>query len=246
MLNSRDDLIEYCLRKLGKPVIKINVEQSQVHDRIDDAIQQWVDFHYNGSERKWVGYEITQADVDAGHIILPSNVLVVSKILPMSLLTNSSSDRLFGYQHQFMMQNMSPFQPLDMINYFMTMTNLAEVDSLINAEARFEFTKHRNKLVVYRGAQNMVAGIKLGMEIYEAIDPDQSENAFNDKWLKAYATALIKQQWGSNMKKHGEIQLLGGVTVNGQQIYDEASAEIEALITELKETYQEPVSFIFG
>lgn len=82
--------------------------------------------------------------------------------------------------------------------------------------------------------------------MFKKIIPDVVPGAWNDKWLKRYATALIKQNFGQNMKKHGEIQLLGGVTVNGQQIFDEATQEISDLEEELRSTYEEPVDMMMG
>jgi hypothetical protein len=82
--------------------------------------------------------------------------------------------------------------------------------------------------------------------VFRIIDPELHKSIYTDIWLKKYATALIKMQWGNNMKKHGDVQLLGGVTVNGQQFYDEAIAEIEILDQELLTKYSEPVDFFVG
>lgn len=246
-IETRAEFGEYCLRKLGKPVIRINVSQTQIEDRIDDAIQVWNDKHYDGSEKAWIGYALTQEDILRGYILLPDDIMVVDQIVPMSTIyKENGSDSLFSYRYQFMLQNLSPFQPLDMINYYMTMTNLQEVNDMINTTERFEFTKHKSKLIIYRGMESSKVGEVLTFHVYKKIDPEVDAHAWNDKWLKRYATALIKQNFGQNMKKHGEVQLLGGVTVNGQQIFDEATAEINDLEEELRSTYEEPVDFMMG
>lgn len=246
-LTSRAEFTEYCLRKLGKPVIRINVAPEQVDDRIDDAIQAWNDKHYDGSEKAWIGYALTQEDILAGYITLPDDIMTVDQIVPMSTIyKENGSDSLFSYRYQFMMQNMSPFQPLDMLNYYMTMINLQEVNDMVNTTERFEFTKHKSKLIIYRGMESSKVGEVLTFHVFKKIIPDVVPGAWNDKWLKRYATALIKQNFGQNMKKHGEIQLLGGVTVNGQQIFDEATQEISDLEEELRSTYEEPVDMMMG
>lgn len=246
-LTSRAEFTEYCLRKLGKPVIRINVAPEQVDDRIDDAIQAWNDKHYDGSEKAWIGYALTQEDILAGYITLPDDIMTVDQIVPMSTIyKENGSDSLFSYRYQFMMQNMSPFQPLDMLNYYMTMVNLQEVNDMVNTTERFEFTKHKSKLIIYRGMESSKVGEVLTFHVFKKIIPDVVPGAWNDKWLKRYATALIKQNFGQNMKKHGEIQLLGGVTVNGQQIFDEATQEISDLEEELRSTYEEPVDMMMG
>lgn len=245
-ITTKEEFGEYCLRRLGKPVININVAPEQVADRIDEAIQVWHEKHFDATEKEWVGYALTAEDVARGYIILPSDIHIVAEMVPMSTIYREDKDILFNYRYQFMLSNMSPFQPLDTLNYFMQMTSINEVNDLVNTTERFEFTRHKNKLHIFNNMKNLSAGEIMCFYVYKFIDPNTDTSAWNDKWLKSYATALIKQQFGQNMKKHGEIQLLGGVSVNGQQIFDEAVLEIQALEEQLRDTYEEPVSFTVG
>lgn len=248
MISSREEFANYCLHKLGHPVIKINVAPEQIDDRIDEAIALWHEKHYDATEKVWIGYKLTADDILNGYITLPRDIHNVDKILPLNTIYNStrSANDPFNYQYQLIVSNLSPFQQLDMIGYYLTDTGMGEIDDMLNTTERFEFTKHRRKLKIYRGMECMQEGDIVCIHAYKKIDPDEDEDAWNDKWLKSYATALIKQQFGQNMKKHGEIQLLGGVTVNGQQIFDEATAEIEKLEEELQETWMEPTQFFVG
>ena len=68
--NSRANLKEYCLRTLGKPVIEINVDDDQVEDRIDEALQYFAQYHYDGVERMYLKHQITQAEIDSLQPIL--------------------------------------------------------------------------------------------------------------------------------------------------------------------------------
>ena len=63
-LTTKSELSEYCLRKLGKPVVDINVDIDQISDRIDDALEYFNQFHYDGIERLYLSHTITQADLD--------------------------------------------------------------------------------------------------------------------------------------------------------------------------------------
>lgn len=246
-ISNRTQFIEYCLRNLGKPVIRINVAPEQLEDRVNEAIGVWHEKHFDATEKGWVAYQLTAQDILNGYITLPDDIHQVDELIPMSTLYNyNCSDNLFSYRYQFVLQNLSPFQPLDMLNYYLTMTSLNEVNDLVNTVPRFEFTKHKNKLMIYRGFENLEEGSIICFHVYKKIDPDLDPLAWEDKWLKQYATALIKRNWGSNMKKHGEIQLLGGVTVNGQQIFDEAVTEVQQLEEQLRDTYEEPVDFFTG
>lgn len=237
---------EYCLKSLGKPVIRVNVEDGQVEDRIDDAIQRYREHHYDAIHDTWVGYVVTQEDIDNGYITLPEDILTVIETMSLGQTSALNENGMFSYQYQVALQNLSPFQSLDMINYQMTMTNINEVTQLVNAAPRIWHTRHMNRLELYNGFENAGVDTIIGLRVYKAIDPDQHKAVYNDRWLKRYTTALIKRQWGSNMKKHGEVQLLGGVTVNGQQLFDEAITELEGLEEELKTEYSLPIGFFIG
>jgi hypothetical protein len=90
------------------------------------------------------------------------------------------------------------------------------------------------------------AGQVVVAECYGAIDPNMYPNVWNDRWLKEYATALIKRTWGENMKKFGGLQLPGGVTLNGKETYDEAMAEITRLEADMIENYGGPLEWFMN
>lgn len=238
---------EYCLRNLGKPVININVAPEQVLDRIDEALQVYSEKHYDASEKEWIGYRVTIDDIANGYIRVPDDILVVDQLVGMDyIVQNYAQDEDFGYRYQLVTGSFSPFRSLDPLSYYMNMTYLGLLDDLINTTPTFTYTRHMNKLFVAQNFKEFRVGNVVAMHVHRVIDPDRNPHVWNDKWLKDYATALIKRQWGLNMKKHGEVQLLGGVTVNGQQYYDEAIQEIEKLEEELESTYMEPVEFFMG
>jgi hypothetical protein len=64
--STRQELVDYCLRRLGAPVLEINVDDDQIDDLVDDAIQYFQERHYDGSERMYLKYQITQDDIDRG------------------------------------------------------------------------------------------------------------------------------------------------------------------------------------
>jgi len=241
---NRNDFKQYCLRKLGHPVIRINVEDSQVEDRIDDALERFQEGHYDGTEEAWIAYKLTQADIDNGYLTIGDDILMVVETMDLGETTDSNG--MFSYQYQFAIQNLSPFQTLDMINYFMASTNINSVYDIINAAPRLEHTRYMNKVEIFQPLKELAIDTVIGMRVFRIIDPTLHTKLYNDIWLKKYATAMIKMQWGNNMKKHGEVQLLGGVTVNGQAIYDEAITEIEKLDEELESRYSLPVDFFTG
>lgn len=238
---TRQEFAEYCLRKLGKPVINIEVADEQVDDRIDEALETYVEKHYDATEDKWVFYELTQTDIDQGYIEVPDNFLSVTEVYPAaSVIGASGSGGMFSYQYQIITSELNPWQRFDSIDYFMKLNSIQEISDLIEVQPRFRHIRHKNQLKIYHDYR---VGCQLLLRVYEIIDP---EAVWNDKWLKAYATALIKLQWGNNVSKFSEIQLLGGVTINGEQLKQEAQQEIELLLTQLNEEYMEPTGFLFG
>lgn len=78
---------------------------------------------------------------------------------------------------------------------------------------------------------------------YKAIDTEAYENVWGMEWIMKYSTALLKKQWGSNVKKYSGVQLPGGVEMNGQTIYDEAVAELDKLDEEFSSAYELPIDF---
>lgn len=236
---TKQEFAEYCLRRLGKPVINIEVADEQIDDRIDEALEVFQEKHYDATEEKWVYYELTQADIDAGYINVPEEFLSVIEVMPASTISTRSAD-MFSFQYQIMVNELSPWQPFDSIDYFMKMMSIDETRNMIDVDPRFKFIRHKNQLKIY---QNYQAGTKFVFRVFEIVDP---QYVWNDKWLKEYATTLIKEQWGSNVSKFAQIQLLGGVTITGERLLQEAQQEKERLLTQLSEEHMEPTHFIFG
>jgi len=134
-----------------------------------------------------------------------------------------------------------------LVNYEMTRQFLEMLDMQLNGVPPVRFNRHMNRLYIdldwgYRA----VAGDYVMVDAYSAIDPETYTDIYNDMFLKKYTTALIKRQWGINLKKFEGIQLPGGVTMNGQQIYQEAIEEIKQLEDEMELKYEKPVDFFVG
>ena len=83
-------------------------------------------------------------------------------------------------------------------------------------------------------------------EAYTIIDPATHTTIWNDMWLKEYTTALIKQQWGANLIKFEGMQLPGGVMLNGRQIFDDATQDIERLREKIRMDHELPIDFFMG
>ena len=78
------------------------------------------------------------------------------------------------------------------------------------------------------------------MEVYRKLNPDDSTDMYDDLYLKRYTTALIKRQWGQNLSKFNGTAMLGGVTLNGPELFSTAIAEQQKLEEEIRLNYEEP------
>jgi hypothetical protein len=316
---TRQQLIDYCLRELGHPVIEINVDDDQVSDRIDAALQYYQDYHYDGVERLYLKQQVTATritlgtsnasnfalgttvtgsssgayatvcselnttsngttllvrgstgtwttgetivgsngttstvasvslgNVDKQYFELDDSIIGVRRVLPFSAV-NTGQSYMWDIRYQMRLNDMFDLLSTSIIYYEQVKSHLALIDQLLVGSKSFRFQRHQNRLFLDMSwATDVSVGEYVIVECYKILDPNTWTDVYNDRFLKRYATALIKKQWGNNLKKFTGIQMPGGVTLNGKEIYDEAVAEIEYLENEAQSTYVEPPDFMVG
>lgn len=244
--NSRKTFIDYCMRNLGFPVIQINVDDDQVSDRVDDALQFYQEYHSDGSIKTFFKHQVTQEDIDNKYIPVPDEILTVIRVLPFT--SSSSTVNMFDVRYQMMlndMYNLGFAGNLD--TYYQTIQHLNTVDMLFNGLPQTRFSRHANQLFIFSDWDRMIRKNDfIVVEAYRVIDPNAAPKIYNDMYLKKYATALIKRQWGINLKKFEGVQMPGGITLNGQQIFDEAQEELRTLEEEMRLNWEDPVDFMTG
>lgn len=239
--NSRASLKDYCLRKLGHPVIEINVDDDQLEDRVDEALQLFRENHFDGVERIYLKHQITSNTIADGYVSVDDSILSVNGVFPTSAIrTASSTSNLFSFDYQFKLTMMEDLTSGSLIDYDMMMKHVALIDNLLVKQRRFTFNKHGNKIYLHINWNDVEEGDYLVFECYKILDPEANTDVYGDSWLTRYVTALFKYQWGSNISKYDGVQMPGGITFNGRAILDDAQAEILALKEELKSDYMEP------
>jgi hypothetical protein len=250
IVNSRATLINYSLRQLGYPVVEINVDNDQIEDRIDDAVQLYQEFHHDSMHREYLQYQITQQDIDNKYISLPDEVLYIVMMFSVSSSWIDSRN-MFSFQYQFAL---SDFHTLGQMGggldyYAQTKQYMETLDMVINGTPQITFARLQNRLYLWGDLGDGV-DIKVGdwimLEAYVVIDPGAHAKIYNDMFIKAYTTQLIKYQWGTNLSKFEGIQLPGGITVNGTQKMEEAMGQMEMLRERMRSEHEEPVDFFIG
>jgi hypothetical protein len=243
-VSCRDDLKNYALRKLGAPALQINVAPEQIDDRIQDALESYWEWHHEGSYLDFVSRPLTQQEIDTKEFVVDQWVY---QVLGIMMLGSAYSD--FNLEYTAYMQNLGS-QVIVMnegiSNYVVSQSYLSMVRDFFSPEKRIHFNQTQDKIRIHSSMSNFKAGDYLVLEVYRFSDPNRYREAWNDWWLKAYATALIKMQWGQNMLKYSGFQMPSGITLNGRDIYQDALAEIEKLEAALHSTESTPPDFFIG
>ncbi len=295
---TRQQFIDYCKRRLGFPVIDINVDDDQVSDRVDDALQFFEDYHFDGVEKMYMKHQITQADIDRRWIYCPDAVTYVVGMFPFD--DSNSSINMFDLRYQLRLHDLYDFTSVSYVSYEITMQHIRTLNLMFSGTPQIRFNRKQNKIFLdIDWSRDVSVGDYVVIDCYRAIRPatitltgtgtavttantitgtgtifDQellegdvitlggqelqvnqitsptslttigpvasnvtngvltkpgNSEVFNDRFLKRYATALIKYQWGSNLSKFAGIQMPGGVTLDGVRIMTEAKEEMDKI-----------------
>jgi hypothetical protein len=237
---TRDEFKAYCLRALGDGVIQINISDEQVEDRIDEALKYYWDYHFDGSEKIYYKHQITANTITDKYITLPENIIGAVRIFPLG--TTYGMGDMFNIRYQIALNDLYTLTSTSLIPYYMVRSHLSLLEEMLVGQQPIRYNRHRNQLFIDMDWNNVNVGQYIIVEAYQIVDPDIYTDAWGDRWLYRYTTELIKKQWGNNLKKYGNMQMPGGIVFNGQQIYDEADAEIKKLEREMIDSFSLPVS----
>ena len=243
--NSRSTLQDYCLRNLGAPVIEINVDEDQLEDRTDDALQFYQEYHSDGVIREYLKHELTSTDITNNYITVADSVTNVVRMLK---ITGTSGSSLFDMGYHMRVNDIFMLQGLgtQMQEYTQSQQKLSLIDHRLNSEEHIRFSRHMNRVHMDEGFGDLSAGEFIVLEVFSIIAPDTYTDVYNDHYLKKYLTSLIKRQWGANLMKFQDFQLPGGITLNGRQIYEDAIEEIQGLEEEARLIWAMPDNFLMG
>lgn len=268
--NSRQGLIDYCLRRLGAPVLEINVDDDQIDDLVDDALQYFQERHFDGVERMYLKYKITQEDIDRGRGRNTDGVGVVTTTgtsvgiasttfnfyeasnyiqVPDSVIgiekifkfdTSSISGGMFSIKYQLFLNDLYYFNSVELLQYSMTKSYLEDIDFLLTTDKQIRFNKRQNRLYLDIDWASQTTDKFIVIDCYRILDPNTFTNVYNDSFIKKYLTALIKKQWGQNLIKFQGVKLPGGIELNGRQLYEDAERELEDIKQRMTLEYELP------
>lgn len=321
---SRKEFRDYCLRRLGAPVIEINVDEDQVQDRIDESLRYFWDYHFDGADKIYYKFQFTDQyrpgviseilipnggsgyangeslsftgfqnpnspsanvtiitdnngsivdfnfisrgsgyanppkvtvnttsgkgarleTLNGGYMPMPENVIGVVNIFEIGQALNTNN--LFNIRYQIALNDLYTLTSVSMVPYYMALQHVQFLEQMLVGKQPLRYNRHMNRCYIDMDWSIVNTGDYVIVEAYQIVDPDVYTRMWGDRWLTRYATCLIKQQWGQNLKKFEGMQLPGGLKFNGQKIYDEATQERADLEHEMIVSYSIPASDMIG
>ena len=267
--STRQGLIDYALRQNGAPVLEINIEDDQIDDLVDDAIQFYNERHMDGYIRTHLKVQYSQLMLDAmttdsdttvasgtsnnqtltfkeqnNYIKMPPYVTTVVKVFDF---VSKNVTNLFDVRYQWRLNDLWDLTNTEILTYEMVNRRLEDIYFLLEGQKQTRFQMRGDRIYLDLDFKTDVnVDDFLILECYRAINPASTAAVYNDLWLKRYVTALIKRQWGSNLIKFQGAQLPGGITMNGEFIYNEGKEAVQKLEDEMISSYETPPLDMIG
>lgn len=272
--SSRQELIDYCKRQLGAPVLQINIDDDQVDDIIDTAIQYYQEYHFDGVERMYLKHQFTAEDEARfqetnelsstddpdgaswenrkNFIEVPDHVIGIQKVFGVT--SNLSANEMWGLSNQYFLLDIFSFSSgytfgnFDMSYYYMIKQYFETLDMVVNTGGlvEYRYNKRQDRLFIDIDRKRVIEGRYLIIDCWRALDPAEWNQVWNDSFVKRYATALMKRQWGQNLIKYNNVQLPGGITLNGRQIWEDGDNEVKDLEARMLTDYSLPPMDMIG
>lgn len=239
---TRPEFKLWCLRKLGFPVVNINVDNGQVEDRIDEAIAYYRDYHHLASERVFLKHVLTAEDIANKYVTVPDHVTSITKIMDPGMQMGSGGS-LTNVRYQFMMSevfNLASGSTIPTTSYFMAMRHIESINYVFGPQFSFRFNKHSGICYIDTDWSQRAVGEVMVFDTYRALDPRVIKDMWNDWWLQRYTVALIEQQWGRNLSPFAQVTLLGGVQLDGQGLLSRAEETLRKLEEEVVQKFSLP------
>ena len=241
---NREEFKQYCLRRLGAPVSQINVDEDQIQDRIDDALNIYWDINFDGTEKQYYKALVTEEAIMNKYVTLPDNIIGAVHVFPIG--SSLSTNNLFNIRYQIALNDLYDLTATSMVPYYMAMQHIQLLEQLLVGLQPLRYNRRTNKLYLDMDWEKTNPGDFLVVEAYQIVDPEEYPKVWSDRWLLKYATELIKKQWGENLIKYTNVSLPGGMQFNGEKIYNDAAAEIEKMEASMLTGFSTPVAFMMG
>ena len=256
-LTTAQDLMSYCLRKLGGGIHNIEITDDQCRDRLSDALQYFREYNLESVKQYWLAVRPTAEDETNGYLVLPEDVLDVLEVMQHSTLTGTTAiDNIDAAEFMFWQNLWGPTVGASIFSSGSTgmyggglvtfETSMSWIDTLKKTTTpvtQFLFQHREQKL--YLTSKKIKANHPVYLEVNKMVDLETESNIFDSIWLKKYLTVLLKEQWYQNLTKYQGVKLVGGLAINEQKLAEVVN-EKQQIEEEMRNRSEEPPFFYFG
>lgn len=274
-ITTKQEFIDYTFRRLGAPVIQINVDPEQAEDRLEESLIYLYDRHYDFNERAQFvvpvtaqnvanksfdtttfGYAVGASGVTSastgitGYWPAANDIRTVTKIYSPS---GQPGDYMFDLRYQMTLFdffglyfNQSGYPQGPMASFMESMQYISLINDVFNYPHSFTYTKTTNRLFVEADWTKLTENSYLMIEAYVKMNPDYFPLMWQDYFFQRHYCALLKKQWAQNLMKFSGIPLPGGASINAGALMSEAMRELEMIEQQLTKTHELPPDPMIG
>jgi hypothetical protein len=274
-ISTRQEFIDYTFRKLGAPVIQINVDPEQAEDRLDESLEYMQERHFDFNQRAQFviplgptavsnqyldvsafGYAVGAQGVTSastgvtGFWPAADDIVSITKVYSPS---DQVGDYMFDLRYQMTLFdffglyfNQGGLAQGPMATYMESMQYISLINDVFNYPVSYTYTKSTNRLFLETQWSDLEAGNYVMVEAYVKVDPDYYPKAWDDRVFKRHYAALLKKQWAQNLLKFSGMPLPGGAQLNAPAMMQEAVRELSEIEQMLTRAYENPVDPMIG
>lgn len=242
---NREEFKGYVLRKLGAPLIEINIDDTQVDDRIEEALQYYADYHYDGTEVVYYKHMITAEDRANKYIVLPENIIGAVRIFDIGSALTAGG--FFNIQYQIALNDLYTLTSQSLLPYYMAVQSLGVMQEILVGKQPIRYNRNAgNKLHIDMNWAKVKEDQYFIVECYKVVDPEEYTKVWSDRWLQRYAAALVGVQWATNLSKFTGMSLPGGTQFNADGMMSRYQKEQDELEDEMLYGYGLPPMDMIG
>ena len=230
--------------RLGYPVVQIELAPQQFDLAIEEAIKFYQRNHFDGSYQMYMPIQIDSTIAAQKYVELGPDIIGVNNMFDMmssgtGLLTTDFIVSADAAWNAFRANS-------SLSGFYNMMSYRSLIQQTFTGKTPIRFNYNRGKCFIDAGSSKLSIGSWIVLDVVAAIDPAEDERMFEDPWLNEYAEACVKRIWGQTLKKYQQVQLPGGITLDGQTMYSEATETKQKLEDEIISNWQLPIPFLVG
>lgn len=245
-ITSKQQLKAYCENKLGQEFHQLNISEQNKENAIQDSLDFMYLYNADFLERSLLSIQVSQTNINNKFIILPNDVHSVNKIFPINRYTFQAFNNTFLLNSSFFTGNNSTTN-ITVVDYEINRTYLSLIDSRLSSSTDMRFNRLTKKLQIdFEWGKDIALNEYIIADVYTELDPEVYTNVYSDINLRNLVTATLKNQWAMNLSKFANVQTVGGVYLNVDEIRKQSETELTEIKELIMSKYTHFVPFLVG